>query len=116
MISTMKTALISAVLLVGVAAALLPGQAQAAPRNGDGVVYHPSDCGRWNVRFYGYGGDGNGSACGYWLRGELLGALWNSGDRNHNYTQNEIYDLMRKVEIAECLAAARLAGLMYQSC
>lgn len=43
----------------------LPG-IKGAPRNGGGIVYHRSDCGYGYVRFYGFGGDGPGSACGTW--------------------------------------------------
>jgi hypothetical protein len=34
-----------------------------ADRNGDGIVYHRSDCGENYVRYYGFGGDGPCSAC-----------------------------------------------------
>jgi hypothetical protein len=37
-----------------------------ADRNGDGIVYHRSDCGDNNVRFYGLGGDGPCSTCESW--------------------------------------------------
>ena len=37
-----------------------------ADRNGDGVVYHRSDCGDNYVRWYGFGGDGPCSACDTW--------------------------------------------------
>jgi hypothetical protein len=39
---------------------------KGAPQNGGGIVYHRSDCGYNNVRWYGAGGDGSGSACGTW--------------------------------------------------
>ena len=35
-----------------------------AAKNGDGIVYHCSDCGENYVRYYGFGGDGPCSACG----------------------------------------------------
>lgn len=38
-------------------------------KNGDGLVYHRSDCGYPNVRMYGFGGDGPGTACGQWVSG-----------------------------------------------
>ncbi len=38
-----------------------------AGKNGDGFVYHRSDCGYPNVRLYGCGGDCPGSNCGYWV-------------------------------------------------
>jgi len=34
-----------------------------APKNGNDIVYNKSDCGEHNVRYYGFGGDGPGSAC-----------------------------------------------------
>ena len=37
-----------------------------ADKNGDGIVYHRSDCGDNYVRFYGFGGDGPGSTCETW--------------------------------------------------
>ena len=48
-----------------------------ADRNGGGIVYHRSNCGYPRHRFYGNGGDWDGSACGYWIpfvpRGTLCG-------------------------------------------
>ena len=38
-------------------------------RNGDGIVYHGSDCGEDYVRWYGLGGDGEGQPCDRWLVG-----------------------------------------------
>jgi len=38
-----------------------------ADNNGDGFVYHRSDCGYPNVRMYGAGGRWDGSNCGYWV-------------------------------------------------
>lgn len=40
---------------------------ETARRNGNNFVYHRSDCGYPNVRMYSSGGDGPGSACGYWV-------------------------------------------------
>ena len=37
-----------------------------AAKNGDGIVYHPSNCGYPNVRWYGFGGDGPGQSCNTW--------------------------------------------------
>ena len=37
-----------------------------ASRNGDGIVYHRSDCSYPGHRMYGAGGDWPGSVCGYW--------------------------------------------------
>jgi len=38
-----------------------------ADNNGNGIVYHHSNCGRGNARFYGSGGAWPGSACGAWI-------------------------------------------------
>ena len=38
-----------------------------ADKNGDGLVYHRSDCGYPRHRVYGAGGDWAGSLCGYWF-------------------------------------------------
>ena len=38
-----------------------------ADRNGGGIVYHRSDCGYPRNRFYGNGGDWDGSVCGNWI-------------------------------------------------
>ena len=40
-----------------------------ADKNGDGIVYHCSDCGDNYVRWYGFGGDGKGQPCDRWLVG-----------------------------------------------
>ncbi len=37
-----------------------------ADRNGDGIVYHRSDCSEGYVRWYGFGGDGPCSTCETW--------------------------------------------------
>ena len=37
-----------------------------ADKNGDGIVYHRSDCGDDYVRWYGFGGDGPCSTCETW--------------------------------------------------
>jgi hypothetical protein len=39
---------------------------KGAPQNGGGIVYHRSNCGYNNVRWYGAGGEGPGQACGTW--------------------------------------------------
>ena len=38
-----------------------------ADRNGGGIVYHRSNCGYPRHRFYGNGGDWDGSTCGNWV-------------------------------------------------
>jgi hypothetical protein len=42
------------------------GLESKAARNGTDFVYHRSNCGYPAVRMYCCGGDGRGSACGYW--------------------------------------------------
>ena len=37
-----------------------------AEKNGDGIVYHSSDCSEGKVRFYGLGGDAPCSICDTW--------------------------------------------------
>ena len=75
MISALKTAMICSVLAVG--AALIPVQAHAAPNNGDGIVYHRSDCGAYNVRYYYAGGRSSGSSCNRWnLTDEDRVTIW----------------------------------------
>ena len=61
-----------------------------AKRNGDGIVYHRSDCsgagdvesGSGYVRFYGLGGDGPGSVCGTWFLEDWKIAVIHSADWN----------------------------------
>ena len=56
-----------------------------AVRNGIGVVYNKSDCGYadLNVRWYGVGGDGPGSACGKWGRTyHQREVIWSNGNVN----------------------------------
>ena len=43
------------------------GLESKAAKNGTDFVYHRSNCGYPNVRMYCCGGDGRGSACGYWV-------------------------------------------------
>ena len=61
----------------------------ASPRNGDGLVYHRSDCGDKNVRMYGDGGNSivGGSMCGEWLATKFLVQLVHSTDYNFNVPQ-----------------------------
>jgi hypothetical protein len=54
-----------------------------AAKNGDGVVYNPSDCGFPNVRWYGCGGDCAPSACGnHFLNRAQLEFIWVKKDFN----------------------------------
>ena len=57
-----------------------------AERNGDGMVYHRSDCGEGNVRYYLEGGDSilGGSACAPWgLTDEALKFIHDHPEINH---------------------------------
>ena len=92
MFSTSIRSVLSASIVVAALALTVPAQVQAAPNNGHGIVYHPSDCGRGYVRSYGAGGRWSGSACGRWLSQVGFYRVWDAMDRNHNYTA---YDLQR---------------------
>ena len=46
-----------------------------ADKNGDGLVYHRSDCGYPRHRVYGAGGDWAGSLCGNWIPDGLTRSL-----------------------------------------
>ena len=55
-----------------------------ADRNGDGIVYHRSDCGENYVRFYGFGGDGPCSTCETWgLTDKAIRYIHNHPEINH---------------------------------
>ena len=55
-----------------------------ADKNGDGIVYHRSDCGDDYVRMYGGGGDCSGSACGTWgLTSEAIKYIHDHPEVNH---------------------------------
>jgi hypothetical protein len=36
-------------------------------KNGDGIIFHCSDCNKNEVRMYSSGGDGNASRCDMWM-------------------------------------------------
>ena len=59
-----------------------------AAKNGDGIVYHPSNCGYPNVRFYGFGGDASGSKCGIWGVGPVLSIIIWYANSPGNYNDN----------------------------
>ena len=44
-----------------------------ADKNGTNLVYHRSNCGYPRHRFYGNGGDWDGSLCGNWIAVEIIG-------------------------------------------
>ena len=92
MISKFKTAMIAGVLAVAAVLILVPVQAQAAGKNGDGIVYHRSDCGAFGMRQYGGGGDWAGGACGYWLNTQMGQIVWSE---DHNWTIWEICQTIR---------------------
>ena len=55
-----------------------------ADRNGDGIVYHRSDCGENYVRWYGFGGDGPCSACDTWgLTNKAIRYIHDHPEINH---------------------------------
>jgi hypothetical protein len=55
-----------------------------ANKNGNGIVYHCSDCGDDYVRMYGFGGDGPGSVCGSWeLTPKQIRYIHDHPDVNH---------------------------------
>jgi hypothetical protein len=84
--SIIRASLISAASVVLLVAT---GAAQAAPKNGNDIVYNKSDCGRPNVRFYDNGGDTPGSKCSTWgLKNWQLETVWSDG--NHNWSSGEI--------------------------
>jgi hypothetical protein len=75
-----------------------------APKNGDGIVYNKSDCGETNVRFYGFGGDGPGSACGTWsLDTWMRYFIWYANPTggedkdNYNWTYKEVREDIQSI-------------------
>lgn len=57
-----------------------------ADKNGDGIVYHRSDCSLGYVRMYGAGGDLPGSACGTWgLSGRAIQYIHDHPEENHRF-------------------------------
>lgn len=89
---TIKTVICSGIL-ISAFLCLPTGYSNSAPRNGGGIVYNKSDCGGegsyYNVRWYGFGGDGPGSACGSWsLNLDMRKKVWSNGD--HNWSQEEL--------------------------
>jgi hypothetical protein len=91
MLSSIKKVAIAGVIAAGAVATLIPVQAHAADKNGWGIVYHKSDCGRWNVRQYALGGDGAGSSCGYWV-GPTQRMIIHMQD--HNWSQCDLVNVM----------------------
>ena len=57
-----------------------------ADRNGDGIVYHRSDCGDNYVRWYGFGGDGHCSTCDTWgLSDRAIAYIHAHPEINHRF-------------------------------
>ena len=55
-----------------------------ADKNGDGIVYHCSDCGDGNVRMYMFGGDWPGSSCDTWgLNSQAIQYIHDHPEINH---------------------------------
>jgi len=55
-----------------------------AKKNGDDIVYNCSDCGENYVRYYGFGGDGPGSACDtHLLTPAAIKFIHQHPDKNH---------------------------------
>jgi hypothetical protein len=79
-----------------------PTNEHFAAKNGGEIVYHRSDCGTNGVRFYGNGGDWDGSTCWDWGLGQdMIDVVHNKGFNNgspgdHNWTLYELADYMRK--------------------
>lgn len=84
----MRHDIIRIVLVSLVAFSVFLAPAFAAPRNGDGLVFHHSDCGFPYVRYYTNGGESRGSHCGNWVRYEAEQVIWYNGD--HNWTLAEL--------------------------
>jgi hypothetical protein len=57
-----------------------------ADKNGDGIVYHRSDCGDNYVRWYGFGGDGHCSTCDTWgLSSKAIAYIHAHPEINHRF-------------------------------
>ena len=57
-----------------------------AEKNGDGIVYHRSDCGDNYVRWYGFGGDGHCSTCDTWgLSDKAIAYIHAHPEINHRF-------------------------------
>ncbi len=57
-----------------------------ADKNGDGIVYHRSDCSLGYVRSYGAGGDWPGSVCGTWgLSDKAIQYIHDHPEINHRF-------------------------------
>ncbi len=86
-LSIKKTLMIAGLLASGVMATLGLQQVQAAGKNGDGIVYHRSDCSSGYVRMYGGGGDFSGTRCGQLLSPAYIRKVHQA---DHNWRLEEI--------------------------
>ena len=69
-----------------------------AEKNGDGIVYHCSDCSPGYVRAYGAGGDWPGSICGTWgLSEAALQYIHDHPEINHRFEDMVAFTLEKEV-------------------
>ena len=66
-----------------------------AAKNGDGFVYHRSDCSSGLVKMYGNGGDWVNKECGRWLDPDFIKIVHERGFKggeagDHNWTHDEL--------------------------
>lgn len=70
-----------------------------AEKNGDGIVYHRSDCSPGYVRSYGAGGDWPGSICGTWgLSEAALQYIHDHPEINHRFEDMVALTFEKEVE------------------
>jgi len=73
-----------------------------AAKNGDGIVYHCSDCGDNYVRYYGLGGDGPGSACDrHGLSLQAIKYIHAHPEKNHRWEDMVKFEAEGTKEIAD---------------
>ena len=73
-----------------------------ADKNGDGIVYHRSDCGDNYVRWYGFGGDGHCSTCDTWgLDSRAIAYIHAHPEINHRF--EDVVGMVWNEEVAPVL-------------
>jgi hypothetical protein len=73
-----------------------------ADKNGDGIVYHRSDCGDNYVRWYGFGGDGHCSTCDTWgLSDRAIAYIHAHPEINHRF--EDVVGMVWNEEVAPVL-------------
>ena len=73
-----------------------------ADKNGNGIVYHRSDCGDNYVRWYGFGGDGHCSTCDTWgLDSRAIAYIHAHPEINHRF--EDIVSMVWDEEVAPVL-------------